>query len=247
MARYRVNVGEFSKVCDFFYRLVSQQVEERYQEWKNEEKPRRASMVDIHGSRKILGAVINYHKKLPSEWDYPAFIPYGLDSALVDKGLFVNLQELYWGDEPVQYFKEFFTVLTMAVVKNGKYERRLLPNFPKNEESILDFYSSHPDIIVGQNSLLERFTKFTENQIETVRWIRKSESDGKLMSKKTYSEMVNDEDKKLEKTDKVLTFGTFEHFSEAIKIFVDKSFLPFMNEQLLPEMIDEQVAGDEDS
>ncbi|MCO7175480.1 hypothetical protein ACFP7A_06320 [Sporolactobacillus kofuensis] len=241
MARYEIRAGEFPATCDFFYRLVSERVDEKYRQWKNSEKPRRVSMSEIYQGRKILGAVISYHEKLPSNWDYSGFIPYGLDFSLVKSehtnGLFNDLHELYWGKEPIQYFESFFKVLALEVAQNSKYGGKLLPDFPKDEKTIQEFYNSHSDIIVGEKSLLSRFKEFTENKYDTVKWIATDDSKAILMDRQVGSEIVNVEDVQLQ--EKVLTFGSFEHFSEEIKKFVDEVFLPFMNEKILPEMINE--------
>lgn len=67
------------------------------------------------------------------------------------------------------------------------------------------------------------------------------------MSNVNYYETVNEEDKKLENSERVLTFGGFEHFSEEIKIFIEKVFLPFMDENLLPEMTNDLIDSEDAS
>lgn len=102
MVTKEIRVSKFNQTCVLFYIFASERIDERYKNWKKNQPSRRRAMKDIYSDTKILGEVMNYHKKQKESWSYASFIPYGLENELRELGM--NKHEIYCGADPSLYF-----------------------------------------------------------------------------------------------------------------------------------------------
>lgn len=213
----------YEKTCDLIYRLASNRISQRYDEWKKHQ-PNRVAMIEIYSDRKLFGNVLKCN---PTKKDNPYLLTLKLAEAIVKPLKFHDINEVYWGSDPELYFEELFTTLLLEMQTYKDYTKYWMETPLTTESEIKDFYRLNRESIIEnkeignrQNgyeeykSLKDRFIDFTYNKYDYFELVEE-------IGEFTEGASVHNKD-----GEEVLTFY---QLPRKINTFAEKVLLPFVS------------------
>ncbi|TWO90223.1 hypothetical protein [Bacillus velezensis] len=206
----------FDKTCELIYKLASERISEKFEEWKKSRNSNNA-IIDFYPSdRNLFGDVLNCKK---TKKDNPYLLTPKLVEVILEELDFKNIYEVYWGDDAGLYFEELFTTLLLDMQPYNDYTKNWMGIPLTSEEEIRDFYREfileHEPKSNGEyKSMKECFIQFTKNSYD-------------------YFELVNEVGDFIEESPVDNKEGnevlTFHKLPKKIKIFAEEILLPFVS------------------
>nr|WP_211189201.1 hypothetical protein [Paenibacillus polymyxa] len=225
----------FDKTCELIYKLASERINEKYDEWKKS-RDIYNDIIDIYPSdRNLFGNVLRCKRTKNN----PYLLTPKLVEVVLDELDFNDEYEVYWGNDVAAYLEELFTTLLLEMHTCKEYSKFWMETPLTTESEVRDFYRLNRESIIenkkngdGQNgyeeykSLIDRFIDFTKNKYDYFELVDE-------VGEYTDGAFVHNKD-----GEKVLTFY---QLPRKVNIFAERVLLPFVSGICLNNLIDSFV------